>query len=290
MAIDDRIYAAADMIRGANGESFLHFMSDAYHGVARLNGEESLVKASESAQRIGMVVRRERGFELTTPGFLVANVAKEYRHYVNHGRTTAPPKPSKDMFAGKDVLDLGCSFGRTLWEFQRDARSAIGLEPQMEYIILGGALSAREGVAAPKIIAGTAESLDEHFGPASLDMIFTRLVLNYVKVTPVIEKMVSALKRGGMLWILVDSPCELPRRFFCEKSMRRKGWALLAMANLPACILTGRQISVGASRRMHGQQNPAYLPLWWWRKTLRHHGLGDFQTYPCNSLAFSARK
>lgn len=290
MAIDDRIYAAADLIRGANGEAFLHFMSDAYHAISKANGNKMAGNAASAAEKIGMVVRREGAFELTTPGFLVANVAKEYCYYLDQGRTTAPPKPPDDLIAGKDVLDIGCSFGRTLWEFQRSARSAVGLEPQEEYIILARALSALEKVPAPKIIAASAEEISKHVAPSSLDLIFTRLVLNYVKVKPVIEGMTAALRPGGTLWILVDSPCILPRYFFAAKSLRRKVWLLLAMANLPVCILSGRQISIRAGGRMHESHKPAYLPLWWWRNTLRKYGLKDFRTYPCNSLAFSVRK
>ena len=289
--MDDRILAAAEAIEASDGEAFLRFMSDAYHGNAQRNGSAAATQVASAAERIGMIKKTPGPVELTTPGFLVGNVAKEYCHYVAQGRTTAPPKPSRDLVAGKDVLDLGCSFGRSLWEFQRDARSAVGMEPQEEYIVLGKALSAREKVAAPKIIAATAEGLDKHFPAGSLDVIFTRLVLNYVRVKPVLEKMISALRPGGLLWIQVDSPTCLPRHFFAKTaSWRRKGWTLLALANLPVCVVTGRQLSVTVPGRMHERHNPAYLPLWWWRRTLQQHGLKDFRTYPAPALVFSATK
>ena len=289
--MDDRILAAAEVIGSPEGGPFLRFMSDAYYGKARRNQDGSDAPALATAEKIGMIQKNSAAVTFTPPGFLVGNVAKEYCHYIEQGRTTAPPKPSREMIAGKDVLDLGCSFGRTLWEFQREARSAVGLELQEEYIVLGQALSALENVAAPKIIAAGAESLDHYFGRESLDVIFTRLVLNYVRVKPVLDQMVSALRPGGLLWIQVDSPTCLPRYFFGGKvSLRRTGWALLAMMNMPVCILTGRQISVAAPGRMHERHNPAYLPLWWWRKTLRGYGLKDFRVYPSPALAFSAQK
>ena len=289
--MDDRIFAAAEVIGSSEGEPFLRFMSDAYYGKARREAGGSADPALATAERIGMIQRNGAGVTFTSPGFLVGNVAKEYCHYVGNGRTTAPPKPPREMIAGKDVLDLGCSFGRTLWEFQREARSAVGIELQEEYIVLGQALSALEKVTAPKIIATTAESLDEYFGPESLDLIFTRLVLNYVRVKPVLDQMRAALRPGGVLWIQVDSPSCLPGYFFSRKtSLRRKGWVLMAMANLPCVILTGRQISVAARGRMHERHNPAYLPLWWWRKTLEGCGLKDFRVYPASPLVFSAQK
>lgn len=289
--MDDRILAAAEAIEAPDGEAFLRFMSDAYHGNAQRNGYGGGAKTLATAEGIGMIKKSPGRIELTTPGFLVGNVAKEYCHYVEQGRTTAPPKPPRELIAGKDVLDLGCSFGRSLWEFQRDARSAVGIEPQEEYIVLGRALSAREKVATPKIIAATAESLDKYFAAGSLDVIFTRLVLNYVRVRPVLDKMIDALRPGGVLWIQVDPPSWLPRHFFGKAaSWRRKGWLLLALANLPLCVLTGRQLSVALPGRMHERHNPAYLPLWWWRRTLRRRGLKDFCTFPAPALVFSARK
>lgn len=289
--MDERILAAAGVIGGPDGDAFLRFMSDAYYRRARRGAGAGSDHSLAIAEKIGLVRKNGPDAALTTPGFLVGNVAKEYCHYLESGRVTAPPMPPPEMVAGKDVLDLGCSFGRSLWEFQRQARSAAGLEPQEEYIVLGRALSLRENVPAPKIIQAAAEKLDEHFGPESLDLIFTRLVLNYVKVKPVLDKMVAALRPGGVLWIQVDSPSCLPGYLFGRKtSWRRKGWALLAMANIPCCILTGRQFSIAASGRMHERHNPAYLPLWWWRKTLLARGLSDFRTYPAPALVFSARK
>jgi SAM-dependent methyltransferase len=286
--MDKRIDAAAKVIESGDGQPFLRFMADTYHG--HRNGSDPKILAL--AAEIGLIRNAGDKIELTNPGFLVGNVAKEYCHYVDYGRTTAPPKPSREMIEGKDVLDLGCSFGRSLWEFQRVARSAVGLEPQEEYIVLGRALSVQENVAAPKIINGPAEELARHFGPASLDVIFTRLVLNYVKVKPVLGQMVAALRPGGTLYILVDSPSNLPRRLLAGgSSLQRRGWILLALLNLPVCVLTGRQLSVTIPGRMHTRHNPAYLPLWWWRKALLRRGLRDFRTFPgSGALVFCATK
>ncbi len=285
--MDERIYAAARVIESADGEAFLRFMADAYHGQGLGNGG----KIAGLAADIGLVCQAGNKKELTNLGFLVGNVAKEYCEYVEQGRTTAPPKPSRDIIAGKDVLDLGCSFGHSLWEFQREAGSAVGLEKQQEYIVLGRALSALEKVAAPKIVNGPAEELDRHFGPESLDVIYSRLVLNYVKVKPVLEKMVAALRPGGTLWIIVEPPGILPARLMARgRSLRRRGWLVLALLNLPVCLVTGRQVSIAARGRMHARHNPIYMPLWWWRKELQSRGLKNFRMFPGLALAFCAQK
>ena len=287
--MDERIQAAAEVIGSPEGAQFLRFMSDAYYGKATRAGNSGPGLAA--AERIGMIKKNGVDVSLTTPGFLVGNVAKEYCHYVDLGRMTSPPKPSREMIAGKDVLDLGCSFGRSLWEFQRDAHSAAGIEMQQEYILLGRALSALEQVPLPRIIAADAESLDQHFGPGSLDVVFTRLVLSYVRIKPVLQKIVAALRPGGLLWIQVDSPRILPRQLLARGgSWRRRGWALLALLNLNSCVLIGKQLSISVPGRMHERHQPAFLPLWWWRRILRGHGLKDFQTYPAPSLVFSVYK
>jgi SAM-dependent methyltransferase len=289
--MDDRIRAAAEVIGSPEGEPFLRFMSDLYFGKTRQEPDGSDAPGLATAKKIGMIQKSAGGITFTTPGFLVGNVAKEYCHYVKNGRTIAPPKPSSDVIAGKDVLDLGCSFGCALWEFQREARSAAGLEKQEEYIVLGRALSAQEKVAAPKIINGPAEELDRHFGPESLDVIFSRLVLNYVKVKPVLEKMVAALRPGGTLWILVDSPAILPARLMArETPLLRRSWLLLALLNLPVCLLTGQQLSISSRGRMQARHHPVYMPLWWWRKELQSHGLKNFRAFPASTLAFCAQK
>jgi SAM-dependent methyltransferase len=218
-------------------------------------------------------------------------VAKEYCTYVDCGRRSAAPVPPRDMISGKDVVDVGCGYGRTLWEFQSEARSAVGVEPQEEFVILGRALSDLEKKAPPKIIVGVAESLDRFFAPESVDLVFSRLALSYTSVTLVLEKIIKILRPSGHLWIQVDSPSVLPRSFLSRRvSMRRKGWMLLALLNLPVCILTGRQISVSAGSHSPYPHRPVFLPLWWWRRKLQGYGLRNFQLHPGSTLIFSAQK
>jgi hypothetical protein len=72
--------------------------------------------------------------------------------------------------------------------------------------------------------------------------------------------------------------------------MRQRAWTLLAMANVVVCCATGSQLSIAAPGRMHARHNPAYLPLWWWRRQLTRRGLRNFRVIPSSCLTFCAEK
>lgn len=312
--MDDRIEAAAEEIRGVDGEAFVRLMGEAYQtlaashaghhfgsdfmelaAAASKNGgsdDDSAAQAFRRAVKLGLIKLEGGKPEFTSAGFLVGNVAKEYCYFVEQGRRLPPPVPPSEMFSGKDVLDVGCSFGRWLWGFQKEARSALGIEAQEEYVVLGRALSLREGYSNPNISVGSAESLDALVKPDSFDFVFSRLVLNYVNVRPVLRKMAAALRRRGTIWIQVESPTLLPRWLLAPRgSIRRKGFVMLAALNLPYCLLTGSQVSVSSKGRMHGKHNPVYLPVWWWRREFERLGLTDFhEVARGDSPVFYARK
>jgi SAM-dependent methyltransferase len=313
--MNDAIAAAAEIIRGPRGDPFVRLMAEAYQTLASPSGDchfapdflrlasagcrgagdngwdPALKSALAEAEEIGLIKTGVKRPELTPPGFLIGNVAKEYCYYVQNGRQLPFPKPPLEMVAGRDVLDVGCSCGLWLWEFQRNARSAVGVESQEEYAVLGRALSEREGFTNPKIMTGWAEQLNKLTQPHSFDLIFSRFALNYMKVRSVVAMMAEALRPGGFMWIQVGVPRLLPRELFtCNVSWRRKGFMLLEMLNLPM-ILAGRQLSISTRGRMHHRHNPVNPPLWWWRKELGRNGLTDFRVIASGqSLVFCARK
>lgn len=314
--MDKSIAAAAETIRGPKGELFVRLMAEAYQTLASPTGdrhfvaefmalatnrgrtpasderEQAVEAAISTAEELGLL-KTGSGWPVMTPaGFLVGNVAKEYCYFVDNGRKLPSPRPPAELFAGKDVLDVGCSFGLWLWEFQRAARSTMGIEAQEEYAVLGRALSVREGLDNPNIVAGRAEGLKEMVKPQSFDFVFSRLVLNYVKIRPVVAMMVDALRPGGTLWIQVDPARLLPRGLFLRNmSWRQKGFLMLEVLNLPICSLTGHQLSVPSRGRMHARHQPANPPIWWWRNELRRNGLTDIRLVDSGpSPVFCARK
>src|SRR6266404_1036055 len=99
MAMNDAIRAAAELCKGPQGESFLRLMAKAYSGTDLVDVDKSLTRFVVKPQELGLI-RRNGSLTLTSAGFLIANVAKEYCQYLDDGRSLAPPKPSPEMIAG----------------------------------------------------------------------------------------------------------------------------------------------------------------------------------------------
>jgi 2-polyprenyl-3-methyl-5-hydroxy-6-metoxy-1,4-benzoquinol methylase len=268
------IASACSIIKSAHGEVFLQMMRDLYfhRSVSSSDGISDVLAA---AREIGLVIADSTGApKLTASGYLVGNVAKEYCNYLDHNRVMPDPKPAEDLFHGKDVLDLGCSFGRWLWWFQRSAKSAKGIEMQPEYIMLGQALSEREQLPIPEMICASAEDMDSDVADDSLDLIFCRLVLNHVRILHTLKKATNALRRGGILWIQVESIQQPMKKLVRYNGrFRDNGFAAFSLFNSALCMSTGMQVSVPMAGRMHSVHKPAFPCLWWWKRAFSSVGL-----------------
>jgi SAM-dependent methyltransferase len=245
------------------------------------------------AERAGLVRLSSSQIRLTDTGYLIGNVAKEYCNFLDNGRQMPPPKPPEELFCGKDVLDLGCSFGRWLWVFQQTARTATGIEMQPTYIELGAALSAREGHPAPRILLGSIEDVDRLVAPGSMDFVFSRLVFNHVAIRSTLAKTVTTLRPGAVLWLQVET-IRFPLNSLVagERRFRSKALAVFALANTAWCTATGHQVSLRSHGRMHSHHRTAYPLLSWWRSALEGAGLVDFEmvSHFDTHAAFCARK
>ena len=286
------IAAACEMIAGRDCDPFLRLMRCVYFGECEAAWKESETLVNR-AEKLGLLKTDQRRLTLTSAGYLVGNVAKEYCNYVEQGRQVVAPKPPVEFFSGKDVLDLGCSFGRWLWEFQRQARSATGIEMQLEYIQLGAALARREGAPMPHLIQDSIENLDRHIAPQSMDLAFSRLVFNYVAIKPTVKKAVATLRPGGVFWLEVGPfAAMLSHLVDSEPRLRSKVLAAFELVNSILCTATGRQMVLRVKGRMHSAHKMACPSLGWWRRTLQREGLIDFQIvrYHPHGVAFYARK
>ncbi len=287
------IAAACEMIATSDCDKFLRLMRCVYFGYQEAAWKESETLVNR-AEQLGLLRTDHRRLTLTSAGYLVGNVAKEYCNYVEQGRQVVAPKPSIDLFSGKDVLDLGCSFGRWLWEFQRHSRSATGIEMQLEYIQLGAALAEREGVPTPRLIHDSIENLDRHFAPRSMDLVFSRLVFNYVAIKPTLEKAIATLRPGGVLWLEVGPfAVALSDLVNSEPRFRSKVLSLFQLANSLLCTATGRQMTLRTKGgRMHSMHKQACPTLGWWRRALHREGLSEFHIarYHPSGVAFWARE
>lgn len=279
---------ACSIIRSADGEDFLRMMRDVYlRGSLGSKDGNSATRAAAFESGL-LIADSKEAPRLTTAGYLVGNIAKEYCNYLDNGRVMPEPKPSEEVFCGKDVLDLGCSFGRWLWWFQRSAKSARGIEMQPEYIMLGEALTEREELPIPEMICTSIENLDGYVENDSVDLVFCRLVMNHVRIMHTLEKATRALRQGGTLWIQVASiwqPVERLVKF--NGRIRDNGFAAFALLNSALCMTTGRQVSVPMAGRMHSLHQPAYPCLWWWKRAFASAGLQFIEKTGESSYGFS---
>jgi len=290
--VKPEIAASCEIIAGPDCERFLRVMRAVYFGRHESASEdtEPLVQAAEQA---GLLRKKSGRLCLTDAGYLVGNVAKEYCNYLDQGHQVVGPKPPTEFFSGKDVLDLGCAFGRWLWHFQRHARSVTGIEMQAEYIQLGRVLAEREGVPLPCLIQDSIENLDRHVAPQSMDLVFSRLVFNHVAIRATLKKAVATLRPGGIIWLQVGPfRAALVDLLHSEPRLRSKVLASFQMLNSLLCTATGRQITLRVQGRMHAHHKPACPTVGWWRRALAREGLTDFTVvhYHPEAVAFFARK
>lgn len=276
------------------GEILLRYMRDAFYdhqGVHSSNtySDETVQKALD----LGLIVTRGKRHTLTSQGYIVGNVAKEYCNWVDHGRLMPTPKPPNSMFDGLDVLDLGCSFGRWLWEFQRTAKSVVGLELQLEYVELGYALARCEGIEPPLIHQTHVEDLDRYVEPESIDFVFSRLVFNHVNIRVTLPKVAKVLRKGGRIWFQVETFRDAFHRIFeGEMRVRSRLRAAFAVCNTFVCTLTGRQMTLPVKGRMHASHRVVYPKLEWWKRSLERLGIEEFKIehHDGGNATFSARK
>lgn len=290
----DGLYRVCDTIRGPSGDQLLRLLASVYEGIhdKKLLQKELGKSVLEKGSDFGLLKPyRNDQVILTSQGYLVGNVAKEYIHWIKNDRLMPPPHPPDDFIKGKDVLDLGCSFGRWLWRFQKTAKSAVGLEMQQEYIELGRALAQREGIPCPEIRQGSVEELDSNIADNSVDFVFIRLVLNHVFVAKTLMQIANVLRPSGILWAQVE-PLSHPFRSFLRRNkgreLRHKIFTVFSIVNSIVFMTTHRQMSLQIQGRMHSAHKPVYPTLKAWKTAFSRVGLCDFREIQDN--VFWARK
>jgi SAM-dependent methyltransferase len=275
------ISASCLIIESKDGEEFIQGMSRAFF---RKPVDPAL---SDLFHSVGLMASGR----LTPHGYLVGNVCKEHTNWLKAGRALADRKPSPEQLAGRDVLDVGCSYGRWLWYFAEHARSAVGLEMQPEYITLGHALANRETMRAPEIVCGSAADLLKHFGPCSKDLIFSRLVWNYLPIESTLRQAFDVLRPGGELWVRTLNKPSWNDFIFRLHRPASAAWALFALLNSALFNLTGRQFSIRILGRMHCVHHIAFPSAARWQRMLRSIGFVDIHIDPEHrSLFIRARR
>ena len=280
-------------VAGPDGACLLRFLRDIYHQRPAPAYEAYSEATVAQTLRLGLIDQPRPPFALTSAGYLVGNVAKEYHNWIDSGRRMPPPRPPDELIAGRDVLDLGCSFGRWIWEFSRQARSVVGLEFQPEYVQLGRALAACEGLPPPDIRVGSAEDLDRYFPQACFDFVFCRLMLNHVAIRSTLGRIAGVLRSGGTLWVQVESlGSAVQKLLHGERRWRSRAFAGFALINSLVCMATNHQLNLRVQGRMHSAHRPAYPSTRWWQKAAAAEGLDAFKVRHerDSNLTFSVRR
>jgi ubiquinone/menaquinone biosynthesis C-methylase UbiE len=274
--------ALEQVLRGDEGERFCFVLRDAYTEAKQVGHISPGPSASDRGRLIGVARQLSLLDEVTptvlrwTPvGYEIANVAKEYCNWIEAGRTL-PEGVTREVIAGRRVLDVGCSFGRHLVSFAANGASATyGIDLQENYLRLSRIMAARERVPPPRLSRAAAEELP--FRDQQFDVVFSRLVLNYVgSVDRALSEMSRVLVPGGRLILRVDTLADslrVLRRMHWIGNMRSTLWQSFGIVNTLWLEATGHQLSVKARGRMYGQHSPTWPRDAWLRRQLPRYGL-----------------
>jgi SAM-dependent methyltransferase len=213
---------------------------------------------------------------MTRIGNEVGKLPKEYVNWTHTG-PTHPEGVTPAIVRGRRVLDVGCSFGRHLMNFELHGADVFGIEFQRTYLQLSRPFAAQIGVRRPRVAEARAEQIP--FRAESVDVVFCRLVLNYVyDIDGTIGEFARVLRTGGTLVLIVEPP-SLPLRTLRTAKWIGNGrtiaFLLLGLLNTSLLALGGRQLVLRWPGRMHAQQSPAWPTDGWLSHRLAAHGFGS---------------
>lgn len=184
---------------GAGSDELIRFMVDVAMDRSPTGTPAETVK---HAERLGLVTPGTQA--LTRTGYLLADSLREYSFWLERGRRLpcegAVPHLSCAYFAGKKVVEIGCGAGCNLWSLQTVSQDVIGIEPEPLYPLVGAILCEREGIPAPEIKLGSAESLP--LGDDEFDVAICITSHQYMDVAAALKEIVRILRPGGELMLV----------------------------------------------------------------------------------------
>ncbi len=195
---------------------------------------------------------------------------RRYCNWLDSGRR-APEGLDGVQLAGRRLLDVGCSFGRHLATFQSLGADAIGVDLEENYLQLSRVFAEQQGLPAPRVARATATNLP--FPSESFDVVFCRLVLNYVPVRPTLAEFRRVLARRGVLivsFLTFDDTWKFVKQARWRGNLRTIAWRLFGLMNTIVMETAGRQLTVRARGRMYAAHTPTWpTPLWVGRELTR---------------------
>lgn len=261
-------------------EPLLRFLRDAHYTEGN-SGSFQPPEGDATACRMFQIGRKlllleESGpgrCRLTPLGYELGNVGKEYCNWIDAGRRL-PDGVTREMLAGRRLLDVGCSFGRFLASFSGCGAAVCGIDFQENYLRLSRVIAVREGVRPPVVARARAEQLP--FPDASFDIVFCRLVLNYVHdVAGTMREFARVLVPGGRLVLIVSTFGDGLKSLFRMRWIgngRSTAWLVFALLNTMLLQITGRQCRMRVGGRIHQVHSPTYPTVGWVRRTLSRLG------------------
>jgi 2-polyprenyl-3-methyl-5-hydroxy-6-metoxy-1,4-benzoquinol methylase len=265
-----------------SGADFCRFLRRVYFEELRTGhvAEAAAAEPALAARAHSLhLLRPDRaGARLTDVGYEVSNVAKEYANWLDGGRKLPDGVPAS-ILDGQRVLDVGCSFGRQMIAFAQHGARVWGIDFQTTYLRLSSAFARQQGLSRLRVARARAEQLP--FLPGSFDVVFCRLVLNYVAdVDGTIAEFSRVLKPGGTL-VLIIEPLGAPVRSLLKSkwlgNTRTIAFILFGLLNTVIVELGGRQLVLRRQGRMHTQHSPVWPTGRWLTRHLAAQGFSPLQ-------------
>lgn len=232
----------------------------------------------ERATHLGLLRPAGGHLRLTDIGFEVSNVAKEYANWVDGGRKL-PDGVSASLVSGQRVLDVGCSFGRQMLGFSLHGARVWGIDFQHTYLGLSRTFARQQGLPRPKVARARAERLP--FGTNRFDVVFCRLVVNYVAdIDATLAEFARVLTPGGTL-VLIIEPLGAPVRLLLTSkwigNARTIAFVLFGLLNTALVEVGGRQLILRRQGRLHAQHSPAWPSGRWFTRRLARRGFVPYR-------------
>lgn len=272
-------HAVTSALLNGHGEPLCRFLREAYFAEPKQGSfavtssattSEDVVQLAKSLQLIEE--RGPHGFRLTPLGYELGNFAKEYCSWIDHGRAL-PEGVTPELLTGKRVLDVGCSSGRHLVNFLKHGATGYGLDFQENYFRLSRVFAAWEHVPPPHVFRGDGQVLP--FRSEEFDVVFCRLVINYLDVNLTVSEFGRVLRKNGTLILLTETARSAARdllRLRWLGNRRAVAYSLLGFANALILQTTGRQFRVRSPGRMHRSHSPVWPTRPWLVRCLARHG------------------
>lgn len=247
---EKRWTAARDALLGERSDELIDLVVRVQLGLPL---EDIAKEAWSLGEELGWI-RPERK-ALTTLGHLVADPVREYRFWIERGRTLhgerSCPSLSAREYDGKSVLEPGSGFGCNLFALSRMSGRYVGLEPMTLYRQFTPIFAEREGIACPEVVGGRCEAIP--FSDGEFDVVLCGSAHQYMDIEVALGEMARVLRPGGQLRIIGATLRPFLRgaaeRFVARRSLRELMYDLTAVANTVAYELSGRRLVVpeGAS-------------------------------------------